>query len=62
MLRCEDNIVSISFSRNDCLDSQLLFELARPLCCRQKATGIVLILPTCFLSIFAHVNQLFIGV
>ena len=59
MLRCEDNIVSISLSINDCQDSELLFELTRPLCCCQKAMGIVLMLPTCSLSIFAHVNQLF---
>ena len=32
VLRCEDYIVSISFSRNDRQDSELLFELARPLC------------------------------
>ena len=58
MLRCEDNSVSISFSRNARQDSELLSELTRSLCYRQKATGILLIFPTCFSSLFAHVKQL----
>ena len=59
MLRCEDNSVSISFSRNARQESELLFELIRSLCYRQKATGIVLIYPTYFSKLIAHVNQMF---
>ena len=57
MLRCEGNSVSISFPRDARQDSELLFELTRSFCCRQKVERNVLTFAICISSLFVRVNQ-----
>ena len=56
MLRCEDNSMVISFLKNACQNSELLFDFTCSLCFHQKSTGILLIFTKCFLLLLPDVN------